>query len=94
MTTKTNGHKHRSNGHTAVKRVSTLGSKLRKLYGRDKIRLRATTTKITNAAHDAREKIVEVEQSVQKYAKAHPWQTMGISVLAGVVVARILNIRK
>jgi len=53
-----------------------------------------TTKRITHAAHDAREKMVEVEKSVQKYAKAHPWKTMGISVLAGVVVARILGTRR
>ena len=78
MATKT--HKRKSNGR------ATTGSKSRTLLTR--------TKRITRAAHDAQEKFVEVEQNVEKYAKAHPWRTMGLSVITGMLVGRILNNRR
>jgi|GEM_PF-6335609 len=67
--------------------------KLKRLYKRDKHKVLKAANAISSAATDAKDKLSDVEESVEKYAKANPWKTMGISLLAGVVVAKILNFR-
>lgn len=57
--------------------------------------------KIANAKHNilktasnAKQQFTEIEEEVVKYAKHNPLKTMGISVLAGVVIAQILHLHK
>ena len=69
----------KSNGH--------LKSKIKKIYKRDK-------HIIVKTAKDAKDKFIDAEESVEKYAKDHPWKTIGFSLLAGAVAARILHFRK
>lgn len=78
----------RTNGHTALK------NKIKRLYKIDKRKIASAATALSHAARDAKEKFSDVEESVEKYAKTNPWKTMGLSVLAGVIVGQILHLRK
>lgn len=78
----------------AIKSNGHLKTKLSKMYKRDKQKILRAAKSISSAATDAKEKFTDVEESVEKYAKANPWKTMGFSLLAGVVVAQILHLRK
>ena len=77
---------HATNGHLSTKFKNGLTS--------NRKTLKAATKKITRAASDAKERFTEVEETVQKYAKAHPWKAMGITLLAGVVAGRIIGMLK
>jgi ElaB/YqjD/DUF883 family membrane-anchored ribosome-binding protein len=79
MVTKSNGH---------------LRDKIKKLYKRDKHKIVAATKAITDATQEAKERFSDVEKSMEKYAKANPWKTMGFSILAGAIVAKVLHLRK
>ena len=82
--------KLKSNGHNGHQ----LSAKLRKLYKHDKLKVSNAAKVLSHAAKDAKEKFTDVEESVEKYAKANPWKTMGISLLAGVVVGKIFHHHK
>lgn len=43
---------------------------------------------------DAKDKLVDVEKNVVSYTKENPIKAMGLSLLAGVVLAQILHLRK
>jgi ElaB/YqjD/DUF883 family membrane-anchored ribosome-binding protein len=47
--------------------------------------------KLANAARDAKDKFSDVEQTVEKYAKTHPWKSLGVSLLAGVLVGKLFR---
>ena len=56
---------------------------------------------ITNAAYDmkdkfidAKDKLVDVEKNVVSYTKSNPLKAMGLSVVAGMVIAQLLRLRK
>lgn len=83
MTTKSNGR------HLGRKL-----QKIQKILKQDKQKVFKAARVISHAASDAKVKFNDVEESMEKYAKANPWKTMGFSVLAGVVVAKLLHLRK
>jgi ElaB/YqjD/DUF883 family membrane-anchored ribosome-binding protein len=89
MASKTKGHKTiKHNGH-ALK--TSLKAKMRDMYRYDKKKINAATKAITKAAKDAKDKFVDVEETVEDYAKTNPWKTIGMSLLAGVLVGKIMH---
>ena len=81
-----------SNGHARNGHTSTyLASKYKRTTKR---KLVAAATNVKKAAIKAKDKFDDIEENVQKYAKINPWKTMGLTLLAGVVVGRIFNHRK
>lgn len=80
--TKTNGH----NGN--------LATKIKRTYKADKHTLQLAAKKLTKTATNAKKKAIEIEDTVEDYAIHHPWKTMGMSLLAGVIVGKIINFRK
>lgn len=72
--------KSKTNGHVRTKA--------------NKRKILITKKAITHAAVNAKNMFVDVEENVEKYAKANPWKTMGFSLLAGVIVSQILHLRK
>lgn len=73
------------------KRIGHLKTKYKNGLAKKRLALKSATKKLTNAASDAKERFTEVEETVQKYAKAHPWKTMGMTLLAGVVVGQLMR---
>ncbi len=69
----------KSNGHSI--------SKIKKIYNRDK-------HKILKSAKNAKIKLTDAEEGVEKYAKDHPWKMIGYSLLIGAVAAKLLHFRK
>lgn len=81
----------RKNGHATNEHLAT---KFKNGLKSNRKTLKAATRKLTHAASEAKERFTEVEDTVQKYAKANPWKTMGMTLLAGVVVGQIFGMRK
>jgi len=87
MASNSNGHK--TNGHKAA--AHQISAKIRKIYTADKKKLKAAGKSITKAAKNAKVKFTEVEETVEDYTKKNPWKTIGMSLLAGVLVGKIMH---
>jgi ElaB/YqjD/DUF883 family membrane-anchored ribosome-binding protein len=78
--------KTKANGH--------LRNKLKKIYTRNNQRLANASAALSTAATDAKDRVLDAEQTIKKYTKTNPWKAIGMSVLAGVIVAQIFGHRK
>ncbi|MBA3661819.1 MAG: hypothetical protein H0W64_08835 [Gammaproteobacteria bacterium] len=75
--------------------------RLQKKLRNGKTKLARTSRVITRAAKDVKERFgdvkdrfIDVETNVVAYAKQHPVKTVGLSLLAGALIARAVRLLK
>lgn len=59
-----------------------------------KSRMRQSEQAFLEATHEIKEKIAHAQASMMDYVKTNPMKAMGFTLLAGVVVAQLMRLRK